>query len=50
MVFMTRVAKRKRIKVLCRLSHVMNAPCNWVVQGRCGEDSKPCRIIKVVRK
>lgn len=40
--------ERHRPKILCRLGHIVEVPCNWVVNGWCGEDSHPCVILKLI--
>jgi len=33
------------MKARCRNGFVVRIPCNWNVNGRCGDDSKPCRLL-----
>jgi hypothetical protein len=33
-----------KIFVSCRHGKGIQLPCNWVVEGRCGADSFPCRF------
>ena len=36
----------KEVKAICRHGHKVIIPCNWVKEGLCGIDLKPCRIIE----
>ena len=29
----------------CRRNHIVILPCNYVKDGFCGEDAKPCKLI-----
>lgn len=33
------------MKAICRKGHTIDVPCNWNVQGRCGDDSFPCGLV-----
>ena len=33
------------MKARGRCGYVINIPCNWNIDGRCGADTKPCEII-----
>lgn len=39
--------KETKIYGICRGGFRVELPCNWVVEGRCGADSKPCMILEV---
>lgn len=39
--------KRIRIYAICRRGFRVELPCNWVKEGRCGADTKPCKIVEV---
>ena len=38
------------IKGLCRLNKVIELPCNWNREGKCGADSKDCIILQVFER
>jgi len=34
----------KKVRVKCRINQNIILPCNWVKDGYCGGDGKPCQI------
>lgn len=33
------------MKARCRKGHLIIVPCNWNIQGRCGDDSYSCNLV-----
>jgi hypothetical protein len=38
---------KKSVRMMGRCGVIVEVPCNWNVKGRCGEDSKPCRLEEI---
>jgi len=39
--------KQQKLEGTCRKGHKIILPCNWVKEGRCGDDTLPCRIVNI---